>query len=63
MPKLDAGAMSRVLGTLPRGLVDKSLLIGYDSKDDAAVYRSSDDVAIVQMLDFFPPTVDNPCLC
>ncbi len=58
--KLGAGVLSRVLGMLPRGPVDDNLLIGYDSKDDAAVYRISDDVAIVQTLDFFPPMVEDP---
>ena len=58
--KLGAGVLSRVLGMLPRGPLDENLLIGYDSKDDAAVYKVSDDVAIVQTLDFFPPMVDDP---
>ncbi len=58
--KLGAGVLSRVLGMLPKGPVDENLLIGYDSKDDAAVYRVSDDVAIVQTLDFFPPMVEDP---
>lgn len=58
--KLGAGVLSRILGMLPRGPVDENLLIGYDSKDDAAVYKVSDDVAIVQTLDFFPPMVDDP---
>ena len=39
---------------------DPNLLIGYDSKDDAAVYQVSDDIAIVQTLDFFPPMVEDP---
>src|SRR5699024_6730915 len=52
--------LSRVLSLLPRGPEDKNLLIGYDSKDDAAVYKVSDDVAIVQTLDFFPPMVEDP---
>lgn len=60
--KLGAGALSRVLGMLPRGPVDENLLVGYDSKDDAAVYRVSDDTAIVQTLDFFPPMVEDPYL-
>lgn len=34
--------------------------MGYDSRDDAAVYRISDDTAVVQTLDFFPPMVDDP---
>ncbi len=36
------------------------LLVGLDGPDDAAVYRISDDVAIVQTVDFFPPVVDDP---
>lgn len=58
--KLGAGILSRVLEKLPKGPVDENLLIGYDSKDDAAVYRVSEDTAIVQTLDFFPPMVDDP---
>lgn len=60
--KLGAGVLSRVLEHLPKGEPDKNLLIGYDSKDDAAVYRITDDAAIVQTLDFFPPMVDDPYL-
>ena len=36
------------------------LLVGLDGPDDAAVYRISDDIAIVQTVDFFPPVVDDP---
>lgn len=60
--KLGAGVLGRVLEKLPKGAADENLLIGYDSKDDAAVYRISDDVAIVQTLDFFPPMVEEPYL-
>ena len=45
--KLGAGALSRVLSLLPKGEADPNLLIGYDSKDDAAVYRLSADLAYV----------------
>ena len=58
--KLGAGVLSRVLEMLPKAPYDKNLLIGYDSKDDAAVYRLTDDVAMVQTLDFFPPMVEDP---
>ena len=58
--KLGAGALGRVLGMLPKGEQDENLLIGYDSKDDAAVYKLTDDVAFVQTLDFFPPMVEDP---
>jgi selenide,water dikinase len=36
------------------------LLVGLDGSDDAAVYRLSDEVAVIQTLDFFPPVVDDP---
>jgi selenide,water dikinase len=48
------------LEKLPRGEKDADLLVGYDSRDDAAVYRVSEDLAIVQTLDFFPPMVEDP---
>lgn len=58
--KLGAGILNRVLERLPKGPVDENLLIGYDSKDDAAVYQVSEDTAIVQTLDFFPSMVEDP---
>lgn len=57
--KLGPGALGRVLEKLPK-TYDPNLLIGYDSSDDAAVYRLTDDLAIVQTLDFFPPMVEDP---
>ena len=36
------------------------MLVGYGTGDDAAVYRLSDNVALVQTVDFFPPIVDDP---
>ena len=58
--KLGAGVLSHVLEKLPRGPENPDLLVGYDSRDDAAVYRISDDTAVVQTLDFFPPMVEDP---
>ena len=58
--KLGAGALSRILEKLPRGEKDPDLLVGYDSRDDAAVYRITEDIALVQTVDFFPPMVDDP---
>ncbi len=40
--------------------VDENLIIGIERADDAGVYRISDDLALVQTLDFFPPMVDDP---
>ena len=39
---------------------DARLLVGYDKSDDASVYAVTDDLAIVQTTDFFPPIVDDP---
>lgn len=36
------------------------MLVGFDSSDDACVYKVSDDVAIINSIDFFPPIVDDP---
>lgn len=58
--KLGAGVLSRILSLIPRGEKDENLLVGYDSKDDAAVYRLNDELAFVQTLDFFPPMVEDP---
>ena len=58
--KLGAGVLSRILEKLPRGEKDPDLLVGYDSRDDAAVYRITDNIALVQTVDFFPPMVDDP---
>ena len=58
--KLGAGVLSRILEKLPRGEKDPNLLVGYDSRDDAAVYQVTEDLALVQTGDFFPPMVDDP---
>ena len=58
--KLGTRVLSRILEKLPRGEQDPNLLVGYDSKDDAAVYRITDELAFVQTVDFFPPMVDDP---
>ncbi|MBP3312256.1 MAG: selenide, water dikinase SelD, partial [Butyricicoccus sp.] len=57
--KLGPAALSRVLEKLPRP-TDPNLLIGAESSDDAAVYKLTDELAIVQTLDFFPPMVEDP---
>lgn len=54
-------ALAQVLRKLPR-LNSDDLLIGYDTSDDACVYRISDTQAMIQTVDFFPPMVDDPYL-
>lgn len=44
---------------LPR-VYDPALLVGADTLDDAAVYRLSEEIALVQTVDFFTPVVDDP---
>jgi selenide,water dikinase len=48
-----------VLRRLP-GSEDPNVLVGFGTSDDAGVYRLSDDLAIVQTVDFFTPIVDDP---
>ena len=40
--KLGAGVLEHVLERLPKGQKDENLLVGYDSSDDAAVYKLND---------------------
>ena len=39
---------------------DPDLLVGFDTSDDAAVFKISDDLALIQTVDIFPPIVDDP---
>jgi selenide,water dikinase len=51
--------LADVLKDLPQA-THPNLLVGYNTADDAGVYRLSDELALVQTLDFFPPIVDDP---
>jgi selenide,water dikinase len=48
-----------VLRGLPK-VIDPNLLVGTETADDAGVYRLTDEIALVQTIDFFPPVVDDP---
>ncbi len=48
-----------MLSKLPKQ-TDPNVLIGFDTADDAGVYRLTDDLALVQTVDFFTPIVDDP---
>lgn len=54
--------MEQILKTLPKGLKDDNLIVGYESKDDAAVYKINDEVSVIETLDFFPSMVEDPYL-
>ena len=49
-----------MLSGLPKQPHDPNLIVGFDTADDAGVYRLRDDLALVQTLDFFTPIVDDP---
>ncbi|MDH5234455.1 MAG: selenide, water dikinase SelD [Gemmatimonadota bacterium] len=53
------GDLSAALAPLPRES-DPRLLVGRETFDDAGVFRLSDDLALVQTVDFFAPIVDDP---
>jgi selenide,water dikinase len=58
--KIGPGELSQVIRTLPPAPFDPNLLVGFETSDDAGVYRLSDDLALVQTVDFFTPIVDDP---
>ena len=49
-----------MLSGLPKQPRNENVLIGFDTADDAGVYRLRDDLAMVQTVDFFTPIVDDP---
>src|SRR5215211_3231241 len=51
--------IAQVLRNLPRQ-TDANLLVGTETHDDAGVYRLTDELALVQTIDFFPPVVNDP---
>src|SRR3954464_14832812 len=57
--KLAPGSLTQVLSTLPKQ-IDKNLLVGFSTSDDAGVYQITPDLALVQTVDFFTPLVDDP---
>jgi selenide, water dikinase len=57
--KWGASLLSDLVADFPIS-TDPSLLVGLAPFDDAAIYRVSDEVALVSTTDFFPPLVDHP---
>lgn len=57
--KIGPGALSKLLEKIPRAK-HEDLLVGFEAADDAAVIKISDDLALVQTLDFFPAMVSDP---
>ena len=57
--KLAPGSLAAVLSRLPKQ-IDPNLLVGFETSDDADIYRIAPDLAPVQTVDFFTPLVDDP---
>lgn len=57
--KVGAGVLAKLLEDI-QVHSDPNLLVGFDKSDDASVYKISDELALVQTVDFFPPIADDP---
>ena len=57
--KVGAGMLAQLLDGI-KVHHDPNLLVGFDKSDDASVYKISDELALVQTVDFFPPIADDP---
>lgn len=57
--KIGPGTLAGILSGLPK-FTDPNLLVGIETSDDGAIYRISDELALIQTLDFFTPVVDDP---
>ncbi|MDQ0917652.1 selenide, water dikinase SelD [Paenibacillus sp. V4I5] len=58
--KIGPGDLSQVIKSLPTTVANPNLLVGIDTSDDAGVYKLSEELALVQTVDFFTPIVDDP---
>lgn len=59
MAKLAPGDLAQVLSKLPKQN-SENVIVGFDTADDAGVFRLNDQTALVQTLDFFTPVADEP---
>ena len=57
--KVGAGTLSGLLKDLKVNRIP-GLMVGFDTSDDACVYKIDENTALIQTLDFFPPIVDDP---
>jgi selenide,water dikinase len=58
--KIDPASLHEILAKVPKTHSTPDLLVGIEHSDDAAVFRISDDTALVFTNDFFTATVDDP---
>ena len=60
MAKLAPSDLAQVLSKLPKQNFTTDVLVGFETSDDAGVFRINDELALVQTVDFFTPVADNP---
>ena len=58
--KIAPGVLSEILKNTNRMPMPPELLVGIETADDAAVYRLTDEIALIATTDFFMPIVDDP---
>ncbi|UCZ55324.1 selenide, water dikinase SelD [Bacillus shivajii] len=52
--------LAQVLRHLPEKQKDDRLLVGHETSDDGGVYKLTDEIALIQTVDYFTPIVDDP---
>ena len=57
--KIGPGELSAILKNIPKGF-SPNLFVGFDSCDDAAVYKIDEETSLVSTVDFFSPMVNDP---
>ena len=60
MAKLAPSDLAQVLSKMPSQDFSADVLVGFETSDDAGVFRLNDDTALVQTVDFFTPIADEP---
>lgn len=60
MAKLAPRDLAQVLSKLPKQNFTKDVLVGFETSDDAGVFKLNDETALVQTVDFFTPVADEP---
>jgi selenide,water dikinase len=58
--KLAPSDLAQVLSKLPKQDFSTDVIVGFETSDDAGVFRLSDELALVQTVDFFTPIADDP---
>ncbi len=60
MAKLAPSDLAQVLSKMPAQNFATDVLVGFETSDDAGVFRLNDEIALVQTIDFFTPIADEP---